>query len=275
MKRNAHVFCFLAFALALLGGCSSKPAADQAKKTAPAPDKIQGKLQLLPPEGAVDAAMNAGGDSSVFLWVGPRRFRLFLRTRPELEHGKQYAVEGVWAQRVIDEIGDPANGANGYPLDTSCRKVVTTAWKNLAFDAIDTQSGFVCSVIKRHPARPLFLVTKIQEATAEEGASAAGKKKDEAQKDGKFREVTVPAEKQRALLVESAPAQMAPLFQPAGGKENCKVFIDPEGKVSELLSTRPLCEAVDWGKYRYKPTVSGGGPVYVNSEVEVRFDPRK
>ncbi len=273
MKRNAYVFCFVTLTLALLGGCSSKPASDQAKKAAP-PDKIQGKLQLLPAEGATDAALNAGGESA-FLWVGPRRFRLFLRARPELVHGQEYVAEGVWAQKLIDEIGDPANGANGYPLDASCRKAVTTVWKNLAFDALDAQSGLVCSVIKRHPARPLFLVTKIEDAKPEEGASASGKSKEEAQKVKGYKEITVPAEKQRALLIESAPVEKAPLFAPAGGKETCKVFIDPEGKISELLSARPLCEAVDWSKYRYKTTAQSGSPTYVNSEVEVRFDPRK
>ena len=271
MKRNAYMFCFLASTLGLLGGCSSQPAANQAKKAAVAMDKIQGKLQLLDPEGATDAAMNAGGRSA-FLWVGPRRFRLFLTTRPELVHGDEYVAEGIWAQKLIDDIGDPANGANGYPLDDSCRKVVTTVWKSLAFDALDTQTSLVCAVIKRHPARPLFLVTKIESAPADAKAS---KKKEDAAKEKDYKEITVSAEKQKALLLESAPDAAAPLFQPAGGKETCKVFIAPEGKITELLSGRPLCEAVDWGKYRYKPTVQGGRAVYVNSEVDIKFDPRK
>jgi hypothetical protein len=273
MKRNAYVFPLLALALGLLGGCSSKPSADEAKKAAPATDKIQGKLQLLPAESATDKALNGGGDTSAFLWVGARRFRLFLTTRPELVHGDQYAVEGIWAQKLIDEIGDPANGANGYPLDDSCRKAVTTVWKNLAFDALDAQTGLVCSVIKRRPARPLFLVTKIAPAVLDEAA----KKKAEADKKRETKpiEITVTAEKQKALLLESPPVQTAPLFQAKGGSETCKVYIDDEGMVHELLSGRPLCEATDWSKYRYKPTLQGGKPVWVNSEVEVKFEPRK
>jgi hypothetical protein len=268
MKRYAYLFCLLGLTLALLGGCSSQPAADQAKKAAPL-DKIQGRLQLLPSENSTDAALNAGG-TSAFIWVGPRRFRLFLTTRPELVHGDQYAVEGIWAQKLIDSIGDPANGANGYPLDDSCRKVVTTMWKNLAFDAIDTQSGLVCSVIKRRPGRPLFLVAKIEPVTLDDAA----KKKAAADKE-KHPEIDVPADKLKAQLIESAPVETAPLFQPAGGKETCKVYINDQGKVSELLSGRPLCEAVDWSKYSWKPTLQGGKPVWVNSEVEVTFSPRK
>ena len=272
MKRNAYVFSLLALALGLLGGCSSKPSADEAKKAAPALDKIQGKLQLLPTEGATDAALNAGG-MSAFLWVGPRRFRLFLRSRPELVGGDQYIAEGIWAQKLIDEIGDPANGANGYPLDDSCRKAVTTVWKNLAFDALDAQSGLVCSVIKRRPARPLFLVTKIEPVTLDDAAKKANAARKKAEEDKK--EVTVSADKQKALMLESPPVQTAPLFQPKGGSETCKVFIDDAGKVSELLSGRPLCEATDWSKYSWKPTLQAGKPVWVNSEVEVKFDPRK
>jgi hypothetical protein len=272
MKRNAYLFCFFAFTLALLSGCSSKPSAQESKKAATAPDKIQGKLQLLDEPSASDAALNAGGNS-VYLWVGPRRYRLFLKTRPELVHGHEYIAEGVWAQRAIDEIGDPAQGANGYPLEDSCRRVVTMAWPGLAFDAIDTQTGLVCARVKRYPARPLFLVTKIQPVNPDEGAPDSAKaKKAEAEK---IHEITVPAEKQRALLLEGSPVQPAPLWQTAGGKATCKVAIDPEGKIDELLSGLPLCEAVDWSKFHYKPTLSGGRPVYVNSDVEVQFEPKK
>jgi hypothetical protein len=147
-------------------------------------------------------------------------------------------------------------------------------WKNLAFDALDAQSGLVCSVIKRRPARPLFLVTKIEPLALDDAAkqkAVADKKKAEADK----KEITVPAAKQKALLLESAPVQTAPLFQPAGGKETCKVFIDDQGKVDQMLSGRPLCEAVDWSKYSWKPTLQAGKPVWVNSEVEIHFDPRK
>ena len=273
MKRTGPWFYLLALMFALLGGCSSQPSAQQAKKAAAVADRIQGKLQLLDERNTNDAAMNAGGYSA-YLWVGPRRFRLYMRSRPELVHGKQYIAEGVWAQRVIDEIGDPDNGARGYPLPDSCRRVVTTAWHGQAFDAVDSQSSLVCAVVTRHPARPLFLVTKIQQAEPEDAASESAKQK-KAESEKGIHEITVPAEKQRALLLESPPVQVAPLWQVAGGKEMCKVFIDPEGKISELLSGLPLCEAVDWSKYRYKPTVSGGRPVWVNSAVEVTFEARK
>jgi hypothetical protein len=55
----------------------------------------------------------------------------------------------------------------------------------------------------------------------------------------------------------------------------CKVVIDSEGKVSELGTGMQLCEAVPWSQFRYKPAVQGGHPVKVNTEVEVRFEPRK
>lgn len=36
-----------------------------------------------------------------------------------------------------------------------------------------------------------------------------------------------------------------------------------------------LCESVPWFQFRYKPTVKGGHPVKVETEVEVRFEARK
>jgi hypothetical protein len=76
-------------------------------------------------------------------------------------------------------------------------------------------------------------------------------------------------------LIEGPPVQTAPLWEPAGGTVRCKVVIGPDGKISELESTAQLCESVQWSQFRYKPTVQGGHPVKVKTEVEVRFEPRK
>jgi hypothetical protein len=88
-------------------------------------------------------------------------------------------------------------------------------------------------------------------------------------------EVSVAADKQRALLVEGPTVLTAPLWEPAGGTARCKVLIDEEGKIGELNSGSQLCETVPWSQFRYKPTVKGGHTARVNTEVEVRFDPRK
>ena len=276
MNRNARIFCFLILTLAALVGCSSKPSAQDSKKAETALDKIQGKAQVLTESGgASDAALNAGGPS-VYLWVGARRYRLFLRTPVELVHGDQYVAEGVYAQKAIDEIGDPDQGKNGYPLQTSCERVVTTAWKGLPFDAIDSQAAVLRAIVKRYPARAVFLVAQIRPVTAtESGAASAEPKKDAAAEDKNIPEVSVAADKQRALLREGSPVQTAPLWQPEGGTVSCKVVIDQEGKISELESTAQLCETVPWSKFRYQPTVQGGHPVKVKTEVEVRFEPRK
>ena len=107
MNRNARIFCFLVLTLAALGGCSSKPSAKESKKAETAPDRIQGKAQVLTESGgASDAALNAGGPS-LYIWEGATRYRLFLRTAVELVHGDEYIAEGVYAQKAIDEIGDP------------------------------------------------------------------------------------------------------------------------------------------------------------------------
>ncbi len=87
-------------------------------------------------------------------------------------------------------------------------------------------------------------------------------------------EVSVPADKQRALLIGGPPALTAPLFEPEGGTVRCKVSIS-EGKVSELDTGAQLCEAVPWSQFHYQPTLKGGKPVKVKTEVEVRFEPRK
>jgi hypothetical protein len=277
MNRNARIFCFLVLTLAALSGCSNQPAANESKKAATALDKIQGKAQVLTEVGggAGDAALNAGGPS-VYLWEGAKRYRLFLRTPVDVVHGDEYVAEGVYAQKAIDEIGDPDQGKNGYPLQSSCERVVTTAWSNLAFDAIDAQAAALRAIVKRYPARAVFLVTRMQPVTSKEsGAASPEPKKDAAAEEKKIPEVSVAADKQRALLIEGPPVQAAPLWEPEGGTVSCKVVIGPDGKISELESTAQLCETVPWSKFSYKPTVQGGHPVKVRTEVEVRFEARK
>ena len=276
MIRNARIFCFLVLTLAALVGCSSKPSAQESKKAETALDRIQGKAQVLvESSGTSDAALNAGGPS-VYLWDGAHRYRLFLRTATEVVHGDQYIVEGVDAQKAIDQIGDPDQGKNGYPLQSSCERVITMAWSNLPFDAIDSQAAILRATVKRHPARTVFLVTRIGPVTSKEsGAASAEPKKEAAAEEKDIPEVAVAADKQSALLIEGSPVQPAPLWEPEGGTVRCKVVIDPEGKISELESTAQLCETVPWSKFRYKPTVQGGHPVKVSTEVEVRFEARK
>lgn len=264
MNRHVFLFGFLAVTLAASIGCSSKPPATQSKRPL---DRIQGKAQVLEEGGgASDASLNAGG-SSVYLWQGVRRYRLFLKTPAEIVHGNEYVAEGVDAQKAIDEIGDPDQGRNGYPLQASCERVVTMAWANVSFDAIASTASLVRARVKRYPARPLFLVTRIQPV-------AAGEAKKEAE-ESNITEVSVAADKQSALLIEGPTVQIAPLWQPAGGTVNCRVVISSQGKVSELATGEQLCEAVPWAQFRYQPPVRGGQPVKVNTEVEVRFEPRK
>jgi hypothetical protein len=268
MTRDTYVFCFLALAIAGLAGCSSKPPIKQA--AAPAPDKIQGKAQVVQDETTeLDASMNAGGPS-VYLVDGLNRYRLFFNKASQVEPGKEYVAEGVYAQKAIDAIGDPDQGKNGYPLESSCGSVVRTAWPGLSFEMTDSYSASLRAKVKRFPARAVFLVTRIEPAT---GAADSAKQKKDA--GGGEKEVSVPADKQRALLVAGPTALAAPLWEPTGGTARCKVVIDEEGKIAELDSGAQLCETVPWSQFRYQPTAKGGHPVRVNTEVEVRFDPRK
>ncbi len=276
MNRDIRVFCFLVLTLAGLGGCSSKPSARESTKAGTAPDRIQGKAQVLVESGgAMDAAINAGGPS-VYLWEGTRRYRLFLRTATEVVHGDEYIAEGVYAQRVIDEIGDPDQGKNGYPLRSSCERVVRMVWSGLPMDAIDLHAQVLRTRVNRYPARPVFLVARIRPVKSTESSTAsAEKKKDGAAKEKDIPEVPVPGDKQRAFLIEGSPVQPAPLWEPKGGTVRCKVIIDPEGKISELETGAQLCETVQWSQFRYQPPVQRGRPVKVSTEVEVRFEPRK
>ena len=267
MTRNVYIFCLLVLTLAGLAGCSSEPSPKASKPASL--DKIQGKAQIISTEtSASDTALNAGGPS-VYLVEGLNRYRLFFNKPFPVEPGQEYTAEGINAQKAIDAIGDPDQGKNGYPLESSCDTVVRDAWPNQSFDVTASNSASLRARVKRYPARPVFLVTAIQPATgaAEKKNAAAGQKE--------APEVSVPADKQRALLVEGPTTLTAPLWDPTGGTARCKVLIDEEGKIAELNSGAQLCETVPWSQFRYKPTVKGGRPVKVNTEVEVRFDPRK
>lgn len=265
MYRNSHIFSLLVLALAL-GGCSSTPPAGEAKKAGPPLIKIQGKVDaVIDPPGTGDAGLNPGGPS-LYIWEGKHRYRLFPKKTTVLENGKEYIVEGVNAQKVIDEIGDPAQGKNGYPLLSSCERVVKMAWRNMPFDEVDVKASVLRNRTARYPARPIILVTRIEPVTAEP-------KKDDEEKE--VPTVSVAADKQRAFLLEGSPVQPAPLWEPAGGTIRCKVIINTEGKISELETGAQLCEAVQWSQFRYQPPVKGGHPVEVKTEVEVRFEPRK
>lgn len=273
MYRNAYFFCFLVLTLAGLSGCSGGPSAKESKKAAKAPDKIQGKVQEVQWETtATDVALNAGGPS-VYLLDGLRRYRLFFRTAVQVDPSKEYIAEGVYAQKAIDEIGDPDQGKNGYPLPSSCDRVVRTTWPGLAMDVTDLDAQVLCTRVKRYPARPVFLVTRLLPVTSNESGAAGPKKDAGAEED--IPGVSVAADKQRALLIEGQTVQTAPLWAPAGDTVRCKLVIDKEGRISELETGAQLCESVPWSQFRYKPTVRGGHPVKVETEVEVRFEPRK
>jgi len=207
---------------------------------------------------------------------GVRRYRLFLKSPVQVVAGNEYIAEGVYAQKAIDEIGDPDQGKNGYPLQASCDRVVKMAWWGLAFDVTDAHSAVLRATVKRYPARPLFLVTRLTPVAPKEGgAGPAEAKKDAEAKEKDIPVVAVAAEKQRALLVEGPTVQTAPLWEPAGGTVSCAVLIDQEGKISELQTGKQLCEAVPWAQFRFQPPVQKGHPVKVKTDVEVRFEPRK
>ena len=274
MSPNCHrLFCFLVFILAASGGCSRQQPAKESRKAGPPLDRIQGKIQVLQePDSAANAALNAGGPS-IYLWEGLRRYRLFLRTPVEVVHGNQYVAEGIYAQKAIDEMGDPDQGRNGYPLPASCERVVKMAWSGLPFDVADAQATLLRGRVKRYPARPVFLVTSLRPATSTESASAEPKEAAAGEQDAP--EVAVDPGKERAFLIEGPTVQPAPLWEPAGGTVSCKVVIDTHGKISDLETGMQLCEAVPWSQFRYQPPVRSGHPVKVSTEVEVRFEPRK
>ncbi len=271
MNRNAYVFCFLVLTVAGLSGCSSTPGGKETKQ-ARTLDKIQGKAQeVLTETSATDNALNAGGPS-IYLKDGLHRYRLFFKTATTVDPDKEYIAEGVLAQKAIDEIGDPDQGKNGYPLAASCDRVVRMAWPGMAFDVTDLDSSALCTRVKRYPARPVLLVTRLTPVTPTDGGAAAKK---EAAADEDTPAVKVAADKQRALLVAGPAVLPAPLWAPAGDTAQCKLIIGKDGKVAELETGAQLCESVPWDQFSYKPTMQGGHPVKVETEVEVRFEARK
>jgi len=275
MNRKWAISFSLVLTLAAFCGCSGKPSANEAKKAARPLDKILGKAQVLVESGGtMDSALNAGG-SSVYLWEGMHRYRLFLRTPVDITHGSQYVAEGVYAQKAIDELGDPDQGKNGYPLESSCSKAITMAWSGLAMDDIEAQASVLRARVNRYPARPLFLVTRIRPATDEEITKAAGGAKKVNAAEGKIPQVEIPWEKQKASQTEGQLVQTAPLWDPKGGPAQCKVVIDTDGKITELETGLQLCESVEWSEFHFQPPVQAGHPVKVETEVELRFEPRK
>lgn len=267
MSRRTYIFGFALLALAGMSGCSSQPAAKPAPVTL---DKIQGRaLILLNETTGLDAALNAGGPS-VYLVDGMTHYRLFFDTPFQVDPTQEYTAEGILAQKAIDAIGDPDQGKNGYPLKSSCDRVVRMAWPALAFDVTDSYSNSLRAKVNRFPARPVFLVTRIQTVTGD-----AAKKKETESAAKEAPPISVPADKQRALLIDGAATLTAPLWEPAGGTARCKVVISEEGKVTELDSGAQLCETVPWSQFHYKPTLKSGHPVRVDTEVEVHFDARK
>ncbi len=261
--RKTSVLVLVVF-LAGLAGCSSEPAAKQAAVPL---DKIQGRAQVDTTEtSAADAALNAGGPS-VYLVSGLNRYRLFLIKPVQVTAGQEYSAEGIYAQKAIDAMGDPDQGKNGYPLESSSDHVVRMAWSGLSLDLAASYSNSLSAKIKRYPARPVFLVTKLEPVTGD-----AAKEKVEGKE---VPTITVPADKQMAMLVEGSTTLPAPLWEPGGGSAKCKVVIDETGKIAELNSGSQLCEAVPWAQFRYKPAMKGSQAQKVNTEVEVKFEPRK
>lgn len=266
MKWNRSGFYLMAL---LMAGCSAERPSAESKKPAVPLDKIQGKALVTTEGAASDVALNGGGPS-VYLTNGLHRYRLFFKTAIEVVPGKEYVAEGVNAQKAIDDLGDPDQGKNGYPLDSSCERVVKMAWSNLPFDVFDGKVSVLRARVKRYPARPVFLVTQLQPAAALQDA-----KKDSGDADKDLPEITVAAEKQRAALTEGPTTLTAPLWEPAGGTVLCKVLIGSDGRVSELDSGMQLCEAVPWEQFCYRPAMQKGQRVKVRTEVEVRFEARK
>lgn len=274
MQLDTRLFSILVLAIATLGGCSSKPPADAAKKAEIPLQKIEGKVRVNPPDQTAggDRALNADGDS-LYLWEGKRLYRLASRKGLTLVDGAKYVVEGIVAQTAIDEIGDPDQGKGGYPLLSSCERVVKTAWPGMSFEEVDMKAGVLRARAGRYPARKILLVVKIQPVPGKEGGKKAAAKSEDDEDD--LPSVAVAADKQKASLLEGAVVQPAPLWDSAGAKVPCKVIIGTDGRIEKLQTGAQLCEAFDWDKLRYEPLVKGGKPVRVKTEVELTYEPRK
>jgi hypothetical protein len=265
MNRRPLLTWFLVLGVAGLAGCSGDKETKDAKKSSVVMHKLKGTLVAVPASTGTDAALNAGGDS-LYIRNGVRRYRLFLKAPVDASPNSEYEVEGIFAQKAIDEIGDPARGKGGYPLAASCQRVIRMAWGSQAMDVADSHASVLRAQVSRYPARPIFLVTKLTPVTGEE-------KKAEDEKE--LPVMTVPADKQSALRIEGPTTQPAPLWAADGGVAKCKVIIDEKGRIAELETGAQLCEAVPWNEFRYPPPVQGGRPVRVKTEVEVKFEAQK
>jgi hypothetical protein len=134
-------------------------------------------------------------------------------------------VEGVEAQKAIEEIGDPDKGKKGYPLASSCQRVIRMAWGNQSMDLADGQVSVLRAQVNRYPARTIFLVTKLTPAP-DEGKKAAEEEKE-------LPSISVPGEKQAGVKIAGPTSQPAPFWAPEGGLAKCKVIIDE--KTEEIL----------------------------------------
>jgi hypothetical protein len=266
MNRKPCLPWLFVLAVAGLSGCGGDKKAATGKTAAPAPHQITGKLEANSATTGADSALNAGGDS-LFIRNGVKRYRLFVKTPVEATPGLVYTVEGVEAQKAIEEIGDPDKGKKGYPLASSCQRVIRMAWGSQSMDLADGQASVLRAQVNRYPARTIFLVTKLTPAP-DEGKKAAEEEKE-------FPSISVPAEKQAGVKIAGPTSQPAPFWAPEGGLAKCKVIIDEKGVISELETGAQLCEAVPWGEFKYPPPVQGGKPVRVKTEVSVQFDARK
>ena len=159
----------------------------------------------------------------------------------------------------------PAPPDHAPPRHTSCDSIVGAAWPGQAFDVTDANSNALCAKVKRFPARPVFLVKKIQAVESKEAKKA----------EKELPDIDVPAEKEMAALKAGPTTLPAPLWAPEGGTAKCKVVIGADGKIAELATGAQLCEQVPWEQFQFEPPTKGGKPVNVNTEIEVKFQPAK
>lgn len=267
MNRKPCVPWLVVLAVAGLSGCGGDKKAATGKSAAPVLHQIKGKLEANPATTGADNALNAGGDS-LFLRDGVKRYRLFLKTPVDAAPGGMYTAEGIDAQKAIEEIGDPDQGKKGYPLASSCQRVIRMAWGSQSIDLADGQASVLRAQVNRYPARTIFLVTKLSPVTDDE-------KKPAAEDEKELPSISVPAAKQSALKTAGPASLPAPFWAPEGGVAKCKVIIGEKGTVTELETGVQLCEAVPWAEFRYPPPLQAGKPVRVKTEVEVKFEPRK
>lgn len=267
MNQSRCCTWFLVLAVAGLASCSSDKSAKDGKQPAVVLHHVTGKLQSVSATTGADAALNAGGDT-LYIRDGVKRYRLFLKAPIAVSPDTEYTAEGIYAQKAIDELGDPDHGKKGYPLAASCQRVVRMAWPGLPIDVADGHVSILRAQVSRYPARPVFLVTKLTPVS-----SGEGKKAEEEEKELPI--LKVPAEKQSALKIAGSTTQPAPLWSPEGGVARCKVTIGEKGNIDELDTGAQLCEAVQWSEFRYPPPIDRGRPARIKTEVEVRFEPHK